>query len=66
MSDSEIVRTPDEDLRHYLEQALFSLNELDSRRPREFRTNPDAVVSIHVAACRAAIGQALKNARELR
>ena len=59
------IPMPDEELRDALERAAAALEEFDSRRPREHRTNPDAAVTVRVGECREGIRKSLEWARVL-
>ena len=58
--------TLDDKLREYLADAMSTLDELESRRPIEAKTNPFAPMSQRYAECRAGLKKAIDNAEVIR
>lgn len=58
--------TLDDKLREYLADAMTTLEELESRRPIEAKTNPFAPMSQRYAECRTGLQKAIDNAAVIR
>jgi len=58
--------TLDDKLREYLADAMTALDELESRRPIEAKTNPFAPMSQRYAECKAGLKKAIDNAAVIR
>ena len=58
--------TLDDKLREYLADAMFTLDELESRRPKAHKDNPFAPLSQRYAECKAGLKKAIDNAAAIR